>query len=146
MTQIRKGKTIHTLHMQPGELLNMDLAFWDVFARRGFNAIFIIIDAKTQMVWFFCTASKKPPLHILHWLFMNLCREKRLMAHIRVEGDGDLSKSTAFCKYIRESEALHLKITGRYAFYLNGKVEHPNYTIDERVRCFLHNTDCPKQD
>jgi hypothetical protein len=66
MTQVRKGKTVDTSTLQPGELLHIDFAFWDVLSHRGFNAALMIIDTNTRFLWLFCTASKKLPVHI-HW-------------------------------------------------------------------------------
>jgi hypothetical protein len=77
---------------------------------------------------------------------MNLSREKRLLARICVDKDVALAKSTDFCKYIRDDDALNLEATGGYASYLNDKVEQPNHTIAERVCCCFLNAACPKQD
>jgi hypothetical protein len=65
MTHIHKGKTIDTGSLSQGTLLHIDFAFLGVPSRRGFTAMLVIIDAKTRKLWVFCTASKKPPLHIL---------------------------------------------------------------------------------
>jgi hypothetical protein len=47
-TQAQKGKTMDTELLSPVELLHIDFAFWDIISHRGFNAILMIIDAKTQ--------------------------------------------------------------------------------------------------
>jgi hypothetical protein len=130
MTQVIKVKTVNTPNINPGELLHMDLAFWDVLSHQGFLALLMIIDAKN---WLFCTTIKKPPLHILRWFFTSIRRENRHLVHICVDEDGALPGSTAFCKYIRDEEALNIETTGCYASYLNVKIERPNRTIAERV-------------
>jgi hypothetical protein len=63
-----------------------------------------------------------------------------------VDEDGALIGSSACCRYIRDEEGLVLETTGGCASYLNGKIERPNRTIAEWVRCFLINACRPKQD
>jgi hypothetical protein len=82
MMQSRKGKTIGTSHLQSGEVLYMDFAFWDVLSHRGFSAIFMIIDANTRVLWLFFTASKTSSSYSPRF-FTNLRRKKRLLARWR---------------------------------------------------------------
>jgi hypothetical protein len=89
-------------------------------------------------------SKKKPPLHILHLFFTNLHRENSPFARIRVDEDGDLFGTMAFCKYIRDGEALNLYTTGGYTAYLNVNIECPNRTIAERVFGLLMNSVFPK--
>jgi hypothetical protein len=144
MTQVPKGKIVDTGSLSQGELLHIDFAFWYISSRRGFTSMLVIIDAKTRKLWVFCTAIKKPPLHILRWLFSSLLREKRNLSRTLVDKDGLLIGSSALCRYIRDREGLILKHTGGYASYLNGKVECPNRTLAERARCVIINADSPK--
>jgi hypothetical protein len=146
LPQFRKGKTVSTAKLQPGELLHMDFAFWDILSRRNFTAVLTIVDACTRMLWLFCTASKKPPVHILRWFFANLRREKITLANIRVDEDGALAGSSAFATFLRDEEQLNLETTGGYASFLNGKVERPNRTLAERARCMLINDGAPSKD
>jgi hypothetical protein len=102
LNQVRKGKTVDTPPLSPGDLLHIDFAFWYVTSHRGFTAILMVVDAKTRMLWLFCKSIKKPPLHILRWLFSNLRREKRVLTHIHVDEDGALARTYAFCFFIRD--------------------------------------------
>jgi hypothetical protein len=68
--------------MQPGELLHMDFSFWDILSHHNFTAVLAIVDATTCMLWLFCTASKKPPIHIIWWFFANLRRDKYTLVNI----------------------------------------------------------------
>jgi hypothetical protein len=146
LPQFRKGKTASTDNLKPGELLHMDLAFWHSISDRMLTAVLNIIDAKTRMLWLFCTSSKKPPIHILRWFFTNLRREKRTLANICVDEDGALAGSTAFATYLRDEEQLNLETMGGYASFLDGKVERPNRTLAERAQCMLINAGAPAQD
>jgi hypothetical protein len=128
----KRVKTNCTKAMAPGECLHMDFEFWDILSRR-------ISDAATRILWLFCMDSKKPPLHILRWLFANLLREDRHLVNIRVNEDGALARSSTFTTFLRDEEQLNLETTSGYASFLNGKVEHPNRTLTERARCMLIN-------
>jgi hypothetical protein len=107
---VSNGETASTdnLNLNPGELLHMDFAFWDIPSRRMFTAVLAIIDAETRMLWIFCTSIKKPPIHILLWLFDNLRREKRMKSNIRLGEDGVLYGSTAFATYLCDEEQMNL--------------------------------------
>jgi hypothetical protein len=143
MTREIKGKSCDIAALSPGALLHMDFAFWDVVSHRGFTAMLTIIDAKTRTLWLFCTSSKKPPIHIVRWFFIQLRREQRTLDTVRVDEDGSLACSSLFCAFIRDESKLGLDTTGGYASYLNGKVERPNRTVANKVRCKLLNSDRP---
>jgi hypothetical protein len=68
-----RGKFFDTSLLCRGQLLHLDFSFWDKVSLRGFTSVLSIIDAKTRMLWVFCTATKRPPLavfdyflHMLH--------------------------------------------------------------------------------
>jgi hypothetical protein len=107
LPQFRKRKTASTDNLKPGELMHMDFTFWDITLLRMFTAVLIIIYAKTRMLWLFCTSSKKPPMHILRWFFANLRREKRMLANIRVDEDGDMAGSASFTTIWKPRAAMH---------------------------------------
>lgn len=60
-----KGPTASTSHLLPGQLLHIDFGFWDLPSHRGFSSMLLIIDAKTRMLWLFCTSNKRAPIKIL---------------------------------------------------------------------------------
>jgi hypothetical protein len=55
-----KGPTTNTDKLSPGQLLHIDFGFWDIVSHRGFSSMLLIIDAKTRMLWLFCTSNKAP--------------------------------------------------------------------------------------
>jgi hypothetical protein len=146
LPQFKKGKTICTKAMAPGECLHMDFTFWDIISRRNFTTVLTIVDAASRMIWLFFTASKKPPLHILRWFFANQCQENRKLADIRGNKDGALVRSYAFTTFLRDEEQPNLETTGGYESFLNGKVECPNRTLAERTRFILLNAGAPPMD
>jgi hypothetical protein len=48
--QFKKGKTVTTDRLKPGELLHMDFAFWNIVSRRGFTAVLTIVDACSRFI------------------------------------------------------------------------------------------------
>jgi hypothetical protein len=93
LPQFRKGKTISTDLIPPGFLLHTEFVFWKVVTCCGVTAVFTLIDFRTQIPWLFCTASKKPPIHILWWIIAQLRRVNRKLVRICVDEDGALAGS-----------------------------------------------------
>ena len=53
-----KAKPVDTTNLQPGELIHLYLAFYNLTSISGFNSILTVVYAKTVMLWLFPTASK----------------------------------------------------------------------------------------
>jgi len=88
----------------------------------------LIIDAKTHMLWLFCTSNKRAPIKILSYFFSIMKKENKVLHSIRVDEDGALARSYEFTELlIQHSITLE-------TFFLNGKVEWPNRTIADMVR------------
>jgi hypothetical protein len=143
LTRATKGKICDTSSLTPGSLLHMDFGFWDVPSHRGFMAVLVIIDAKTTHVWVFCTTSKEPPIHILRWFFVQLHLEGSQLAHVHVDEDRALARSSLFCTFIRDEANLGIDTTFGHASYMNGKVERPNRTLADNTRCMSYSSDRP---
>jgi hypothetical protein len=133
-----KGKTMTTSHLSKGEYLHMDFAFWDVPSLRQFTGMLVIIDAKTRMLWLFCTSGKRPPLHILTYFFDIMKQEGCTIKTIRVDEEGSLARNAEFTTFLLNQRTT-LDTTGGYSSFLNGKVERPHQTISQLVRAMLIN-------
>jgi len=133
-----KGKTIDTNHIEPGELLHIDFSFWDTQSHRGFTTMLLIIDAKTRMLWLFCSSSKRAPIQTLEYFFRLLHLDNKPPKTIRVDEDGALARNFEFNKLLLQ-QTLTLETTGGYASFLNGKVERPNRTIADMTRALYFN-------
>lgn len=120
-----KGKTLDTTHLTKGEYLHMDFAFWDLPSLRHFTGMLVIIDAKTRMLWLFCTSSKCPPLHIISYLLAILSGEQCTVKTVRVDEDGSLARNTDFTSLLLHHR-ITMDTTGGYSSFLNGKVECPH--------------------
>ncbi len=133
-----KGQTTSTNHLTPGQLLHLDFGFWDLTSHRGFSSMLLIIDAKTRMLWLFCTSNKRAPIKILSYFFSIMKRENKIIKTIRVDEDGALARSFEFTELLLQ-HSITLETTGGYASFLNGKVERPNRTIADMVRALYFN-------
>ncbi len=133
-----KGHTVDTTHLRRGELLHIDFAFWDITSLRGFTSMLSIIDAKTRMLWLFCTASKGSPIHIIEYLLDMLHKENCSPMTIRVDEEGSLARCADFTKFLIHRR-LTLETTGGHSSFLNGKIERPHRTISQLVRAMILN-------
>ncbi len=131
-----------TDHLSKGEYLHLDFAFWDIPSIRHFTSMLVIVDAKTRMLWLFCTASKRAPMHIIVYFLNIMQREGCTVKTIRVDEDGSLARNTTFTSYLLEHN-ITMDTTGGYSSFLNGKVEHPHQTISQLVRAMLLNSGHP---
>ena len=59
MTTTPNGTTVGTTNIQPGELIHMDFAFYNVIFIRGFTFILTVVFAKTKIICVFPNASKQ---------------------------------------------------------------------------------------
>jgi hypothetical protein len=99
---LKANLDIEFTHVNYGELLHMDFAFWNIVSHCGFTAVLAIVDVCSRFIWLICTASKKPLINILQWFIVNLRCEDRTLAHIRFDEDRSLTGSTAFTSFIHD--------------------------------------------
>eukprot|EP00957_Ditylum_brightwellii_P110224 8407619-Ditylum_brightwellii.AAC.1 len=72
-----KGKTIDASDLEPGNMLYMDITFFDIIPCRGFNCSLNIIDAKSRNLWFFLSGAKRIPLRIIKHFLHDLHKEDK---------------------------------------------------------------------
>ncbi len=133
-----KGKTISTEHLHPGELIHIHFSFWDTTSIRGFTSMLLIIDAKTRMIWLFCSSTKRAPLITVQYFFNIIQKENKTPKTIRVDEDGALARNFEFTKLLLQNN-LTMDTTGGYASFLNGNVERPHRTIADMIRALYFN-------
>ena len=89
---INKDTTVDISNLQPGELIYMDFAFYNVTSIRGFASMLIFFCANTIMIWVFPTASKRAPVRIIRFILTTLMNDQRSCKHIRVDEDSAFRK------------------------------------------------------
>ena len=94
MTTFRKGTTVDTSNLQPGELVHVYFGFYNKIYIRGFTNMLTVVCEKTIMLWAFPTASKISPVRIIHSVLTILKNKQHPCKHVRVDQDGVMKKST----------------------------------------------------
>ena len=94
MTTLHKVKIVDTSNLQPGELMRMYFAFYNVTSIRGFTSILTVICEKTIMLWSFPTESKLSPVCTIHSIITTLNNEQCPCKCIRFYECVALEKST----------------------------------------------------
>ena len=87
MTTINKGATVDTSNLQPGELIHMKFAFYNVTYIRGFNSMLTVVCEKTIMLWVFRTASKIAHVRIIRFILKILMNEQHPWKLVKVDED-----------------------------------------------------------
>ena len=65
MTTFPKVTTVDKNNLQPGELIHVDFAYYNVTSIRGFTSIITVVCAKTIILWVLPTESNQAPVHII---------------------------------------------------------------------------------
>ena len=73
MITLSKGTTSETSNFQPGEIIHMYFAFYNVTSICGFTSMITVICAKTRTIWVCRTASKLSPVRIICFVLTTLC-------------------------------------------------------------------------
>jgi len=138
-TKLPRKKKVDWTKYEPGESIHMDFAFMPETSIRGFTAFLSIKDAATNYTWIFLSRNKRPPLDVITFFISILKKEHRTIRYIRVDEDGALAQSTAFCKLLL-LHTITLQTTGGYASSLNGKSESLNKVAKYTVSSILAST------
>ena len=124
-----------------GNLLHIDIAFFDVTSIRGFNCSINIIDAKSRKLWGFLSSAKRLPLRIIRYFLHALHRDGKTVQELRIDEEGAIARCAEFTSMIiEEFPGIKLNPTGGYASWLNGKIEQPHETIKNGTRAALMDT------
>ncbi len=137
-----KGTTMSTTHLAKGEYLHLDYAFWDIPSIRHLTSMLVIADAKTCMLWLFCTSSKRAPLHIITCFFNILSCEGCITKTIHVDENRSLARNAKFTTLLFKYN-INMDTTGGYSTFFNLKFERPRQTISQLVQAMLLNSGHP---
>jgi hypothetical protein len=107
----------------------------------GYNAYFIIVNAKSRYTWVFPTVSKAPPVKLLS-TFLHKYGADAKPCTIRMDQGGELWHSTAIRKACLALRYI-IKPTGSNSPNQNGKVERVNGTLGVMVRALLYSAGLP---
>ena len=119
MTTINKGTTVNTINLQPGELMHMEFAFYNVTSIRGFTSMLTVVCAKTKMLWVSPTAPKRAPVRIIRFILKTLMNEQHPCKIIRVDEDISLENSTDVTNLLVDDFKICTETTGGDASWIN---------------------------
>ena len=94
MKTINKDTTVDTSNIQPGGLVHMEFAFYNVTSIHGFTSMLIVVSSKTIMLWVFPTVSKRAFALIIRFIITTLINEQHPCKRVRVDKDIELKNST----------------------------------------------------
>ena len=90
MTTFSKVTTVDTTNLQPGDLIHMEVAFFNVTFIHGFTSMLTGVFAKNIIIWLFHTASKLAPVRIILFILTTLNNKQHPCKCVRVDEDGTL--------------------------------------------------------
>ena len=96
-----------------------------------------VVCENTVMLWVFPTAYKIPPFPIIRFILTILNNEQHPLTRVRVDEDGALENSTYVTNLLIEEFKISVETTGDDAYWLNGKTERNNRSIQNMVRSGL---------
>ena len=128
MTTINKGTTVDTSNLQPGELVHMGFAFYNVTYIRGLTFMITVVCEKTIMIWVFPTAYKRAPICIIRFM-TTLLNQQHQLNRVRVDEDSALTKSTDVTNLLVDEFKIHTETTGGDASCFNWKNERHKRSI-----------------
>ena len=120
ITDLLKGTTVGTNNLQPGELIHIERAFYNVTSVRGFTFIFTVSCEKTRMIWVLPTASKRSPLSVVRFILTILNNEQHPCKYVRVDEYGALANSKYFNNLLIDDFYISMETTVGDELWLNG--------------------------
>ena len=137
MKTFLKVATVYTNNFQPGELIHMDYAFYNMTSIRGFTSMLTVVCANTIVLWLFPNSSKWAPFCIIHFILTTLKNEQHLCKQVIVEKYGTLAKSIDVTNLNVYYFSISMKTTCGDTSWLNVNNEIINISIQDMVRAGL---------
>eukprot|EP00957_Ditylum_brightwellii_P098388 7495975-Ditylum_brightwellii.AAC.1 len=125
-----KGKRVDTTVFNNGEVMHLDITFFDVPSIRGFNSALNIIDAKSRKLWGFLSSAKTVSCRVIKNSIMAIAKEGKAVAEIRNDEEGAIARSATFINMIVDKvSGIRITTTGGYVSWMNSKVKRQNETL-----------------
>ena len=93
-TTINKGTKVGTSKLQPGELVHMEFDFYNVTSIHSFISVLKVVCAKTIMIWFLPTTSKRVPIFVISFILTTQMNKQHPCKRVRINKDRSLANST----------------------------------------------------
>ena len=121
MTTPPKVTTVDTSNLQPGEIIHMNLKFYNVTTIPGLNSMLTVVFAKNIMIWVFSTAPNQDSVRIIRFILIKFQNEQHPCKRVRVDEGCDLEKSTHVTNLLVYKFKLSMETTVGDVSWLNRK-------------------------
>ena len=88
----------------------MYFVFYKITYIRGFTFMLTVVFEKTRMIWIFPTASKRYPVHIIHFILTMLNNEQHTCKRVKIDEDGALKNQQMPQTYLLKNSKYPWKI------------------------------------
>ena len=134
--KIPRGRLVDKSTLSPFQRIHADFVFYTVPSIRGFTSAFDITCSSTSYPFGFPGKTKSPPLDVFKWFINTIRSMGYIINFLRVDEDGALARSAAFCSLVMDLNLI-LETTGGGNSENNGMVERSNRTKGDMVRSQL---------
>ena len=92
MKNLLKVTIVKTTKLQPLELIQIELSFYNVNCIQCFTSMITVVCEDTIMIWIFTNSNKRSPVIIILFILKTLRNQQNTCRHVRVNDDSDLEK------------------------------------------------------
>ena len=107
-----KGTNVGTTHLQPGAVIRMYLAFYNVTSIIDFTSMLTTVCASIIILWLFPTESKISPVCIIRFILTTLNNAQHICKLVRVDNNGALENSTDVTNLLVDYFSIRMETNG----------------------------------
>jgi len=137
-TKIPRNPPLPTNMLKPGQMLQLDFAFFNQQSIRGFTSYLSCDCVHTKYSFRFCTRSKRAPIDVIRWIIETLRKQNKTVNYVRFDEGGELARNIEIPKMLTEEYQIIMQTTGGYASHLNGITERGHRTDADSIRSSLY--------
>jgi len=138
LPRLNRNPPVSLANLRPGQMLQMDFAFFNVQSVRGFTSYMSCDCVLTKYSFRFCTRRKRAPVDIIRWILLTLRKQKKEVNFVRFDEGGELARCEELNKMLLNEFQIVMQTTGGYASHLNGITERGHRTDANTIRTSLY--------
>ena len=104
---------------------------------RVFTPILSVVYAKTRIIWFITTASKRSPVQIIFFILTTFNNEQHSQIRVIVDKDYALENSIDVTNILVDEFMIHMETNGGDAPWISEKNERHNISIHRMIKAGL---------
>ena len=138
LPRLNRNPPVSLATLRPGQMLQMDFAFFNVQSVRGFTSYISCDCVLTKYSFRFCTRRKRAPVDIIRWILLTLRKQKKEVNFVRFDEGGELARCEELNQMLLNEFQVVMQTTGGYASHLNGVTERGHRTDANTIRTSLY--------